>query len=167
MNVRLKPTVDEQDEIRLVLPQGRHLEEGRWYVAADIRNSGKRMIVVRIWSPGSGGYRVIVLDDKGGEHGSVRAPTYEEACSRLGVVGSAEHAHAEGRRLVSAGDPDWEIAAEIRFVGNEEIMFIRIWLQAKQGFSVYAIDTRGVVRGHTVAATYKRATETIQKHLSA
>jgi hypothetical protein len=65
--------------VRLVLPEGRHLERDGWYVAADVLAGAERLLALRVWTPDNAGFRVIVLDRNGAEHDSLRARTYEQA----------------------------------------------------------------------------------------
>lgn len=166
MTVRLKPAT-ANGHTRLVLPKGRHLEQDGWFVAADVDHAEQALLVLRVWTPANHGYRLLALDAEGGDHGSVRASRYEEGVKTLGLGGQVAHTRAEGRRLVYGGDPAWEVAAEISFVGNEEVLFLRVWLQRKQRFSVYAIDPLGIVRAHAAASTNDRAVSTIWQHLAA
>src|SRR4051794_23088671 len=123
MSVKLKPVSGGGgNDVRLVLPEGRHLESGGWFVAADtVVVDGERLLVVRIWSPSDDGCRVLVLDRFGGERESVRARTYKEALGALASINGAapQHTQVEGRRLVSGGDNEYEIAAEVHLIGGE------------------------------------------------
>lgn len=159
MTIRLKPAVTRDGEVRLMLPAGRHLERDGWFVATDVFGGRKRLLELRVWTPADDGYRVIVLDGHGGEHGSINAQTLQAAEAALTRVAGAQRGYPkpEGRRLVSGGDRDWEIAAELERIDDEEILFVRVWLQQKQAFTVYAIDEARIVRAHAAAATYAKA----------
>ena len=105
MSVRFKAMPVADGRIRLVLPSGRHLQEGGWYVAADVHEEHAPLLVLRVWAlPADNGFRVIAIDDGGGEYGSVRVPKYEHAQDSLGLNGRVRHTHARARRLVSGGD---------------------------------------------------------------
>lgn len=166
MPIRLK-AVTANGEVRLVLPEGRHLERDGWYVAADILTSSPRLLAMRIWTPANAGFRVIVLDEGGAEHDSLRAPTYKKAQAAMASLSGAPVSHPtiEGRRLVSGGDAAWELAGEVRLVDEEEILFVRVWVQAKQEFTVYAVDADRLVRGRDTAATNGKARNSIIEYL--
>lgn len=168
MGIRLKPATRANGEIVLALPAGRHLERGGWFVAADTINKGERLIALRVWPPHEDRARVIVLDRAGALHDTVRTRTYEEAKTVLPyLTEDVGHALVDGRRLVSGGDADWEIAAEIHNLDGEEILLLRIWLQRSQAVAVWALDGDLVVRGHDVAGTYKRALSEITAQITA
>jgi hypothetical protein len=45
------------------------------------------------------------------------------------------------------------------------VLFVRVWLQTKQEFVVYAIDSGRLVRGHGLAPTYRRVADAIADHI--
>lgn len=170
MSVKLKAVVTAENDVRLALPDGRHLASGGWFVAADTTIvDGDRLLILRIWSPADDGCRVIVVDKDGGERESVRARTYKEALGALRSVdgASSQHTHVDGRRLVSGGDGEYEIAAEVHGINGEDLLLVRVWLHVKQRFTVYAIDHARVVRAHDAAATYRKTVDAITEHLLA
>jgi hypothetical protein len=166
MSIRLSPA-GTNGGIRLVLPEGRHLERDGWHVAVDIVNGEPRLLAARVWAPTNSGYRIIVIDRFGSEYESRHVRAYEDAREEVGKITDGEFSHprVDGRRLVSGGDPDWELAAEIEHLGQEEIIFVRFWLQATQEMDVYALDAAGVVRGHDLASTYRKAHDSIVDHI--
>ena len=58
MTVRLKAATTADGEVRLVLPEGRHLERGGWFVAADTINAEQRLLGLRVWATGRRRVRV-------------------------------------------------------------------------------------------------------------
>jgi len=44
------------------------------------------------------------------------------------------------------GDRDWEIAAEIHTIADERLLYLRVWLHARQRFVLYVVDREGVIR---------------------
>jgi hypothetical protein len=161
--VRLTAVPDESGDVRLVMPVGRHLESESWWVVGEIV---RRLLVLRVWLAASDGFRVIVLDGIGAEHGSLIKDTYRDATELLGVAGPASHTQIDGRRLVSGGDRDYEIAAEIHTRGGEQLLYVRVWLQAKQRFVLYVIDAQGRIRDRATG-TYDQAKARAVSHLDA
>ncbi|MGB2711294.1 MAG: hypothetical protein WBC33_07240, partial [Conexibacter sp.] len=141
MPIRLAPE-PTADGVRLVLPVGRHLQSESWWVAAQVLHD---KLLLRVWTEANRRWRVIVLDRVGSEHGSILTATYEEGTTALGVDGSTEHVQVEGRRLVSGGDRDWELAAEVHTIADEPLLYLRVWIQARQRFVLYAIDRCGAI----------------------
>jgi hypothetical protein len=84
----------------------------------------------------------------------------------LGVTGRTQNVAVDGRRLVSGGDRDWEIAGEIRTVADEELLYLRIWVQARQRFVLYVIDRIGAIRDRSTG-DYSQAKQRALSHLIA
>jgi hypothetical protein len=161
--VRLTAVPDDSGEVRLVMPVGRHLESEKWWVVGEIVRS---LLVLRTWIAATDSFRVIVLDTIGAEHGSVVKSIYRDATEVLGVAGPATHAHIDGRRLVSGGDRHYEIAAEIHTRAGEQLLYVRVRLQAKQRFVLYIIDAQGRIRDRATG-TYEQAKARAASHLDA
>ena len=62
----------------------------------------------------------------------------------------------DGRRLISGGDRDYEIAAEIHTRIGEPLLYARVWLQRKQRFVLYVIEAQGRIRDRATG-TYDQA----------
>ncbi len=85
----------------------------------------------------------------------------------------AEHMRPQGRRLVSGGDPEFEIAAEVRtFCIREDgwereatCVVARVWCQKVQKFVVLATTTSGHLIGHVRAGTYKQALSMLREQI--
>lgn len=75
--------------------------------------------------------------------------------------GEVHLALPEGRRLVAGGDKDYEIAAEVRTIGEEDYLFLRVWLQAVQKFRVAVLSPDGAIESTVVKRTYREAIEAI------
>jgi hypothetical protein len=162
MPVRLTPAPSD-DGVKLVMPVGRHLESAAWWVAAQVLGD---KLLLRIWMEANDHFRVIVLDRLGSEHGSALTLNYEDGAAALSVAGSTEHVQVDGRRLVSGGDRDWEIAAEIHSVADEQLLYLRVWIQARQRFVLYAVDRSGVIRDRATG-DYAQAKQRVVSHLLA
>jgi hypothetical protein len=153
----------ESGGVRLVMPIGRHLESEQWWVVGEVV---RELLVLRVWLAASAHFRVIVLDRIGAEYGSVVHSIYRDAAEALGVAGPASHTHIDGRRLVSGGDRDYEIAAEIHTRAGESLLYLRVWIQAKQRFVLYIIDPQGRIRDRATG-TYDQAKARVASHLDA
>ena len=169
MPIRMQAVATDGGEIRLMLPAGRTLNRDGWYVTAEAQVGPPALLTLRAWTPDNEGFRVIRIDNRGAEYGSVRAESYKSALAALDSRdgGHVSYPRIEGRRLVSGGDRDWEIAAEVREVVDDELLFVRVWLQALQRVTVYAIDVERRVCGHATADTYRKASDAIVEHLVA
>jgi hypothetical protein len=161
--VRLNAVPDQSGEVRLVMPVGRHLESEQWWVVGEVVST---MLVLRVWLAATDCFRVIVLDRMGAELGSIVKLNYGEATEALGVSGPSSHTQIDGRRLVSGGDRDYEIAAEVHTRGCEQLLYVRVWLQRKQRFVLYVIDTEGKIRDRATG-TYDQAKARAVSHLDA
>ena len=75
--------------------------------------------------------------------------------------GEVHLALPEGRRLVSGGDRDFEIAAEVRTIEDEDYLFLRVWLQTIQKFRVTVLSAEGSIESTVVKPTYRAAIEAI------
>src|SRR4051794_25604423 len=150
-------------DVQLVMPVGRHLESPHWWIAAQVLG---QKFIVRAWVAAHDGFRVIVLDRDGSELGSMLSKNYDTAIKALGVSGPTNHIQVEGRRLVSGGDKDWEVAAEIHNVADERLLYLRIWVQARQRFVLYVIDCDGAIRDRATG-DYKQAKQRALSHLLA
>lgn len=155
--------VPQDGDVRLVMPAGRHLESERWWVVGELV---RELLVLRVWLAATDGFRVIVLDNIGSELGSIVRDTYREATDVLGVSGPASHTRIDGRRLVSGGDQDYEIAAEVHARAGEQLLYVRVWLQRKQRFVLYVIDAQGAIRDRATG-TYDQAKARAVSHLDA
>lgn len=162
MPIRLA-AVPKNGEVTLAMPVGRHLESAAWWVAAQVRGA---TLLIRVWIEANDNFRVIVLDRFGSELGSVMKLNYGEAVDALGVVGSTEHVLVDGRRLVSGGDRDWELAGEIHTVDGEQLLYLRVWLHARQRFLLYVIDRNGAIRDRATG-DYEQAKQRALSHLVA
>ena len=145
------------------MPVGRHLESESWWVVGEVVRG---LLVLRVWLAASVDFRVIVLDNIGSEHGTIIRMIYRDATAVLGVTGPATHTQIDGRRLVSGGDRDYEIAAEIHTRGGEQLLYVRVWLQRKQRFVLYVIDAQGAIRDRATG-TYDQAKARAVSHLDA
>ena len=163
MPIRLTAVPDE-GQVKLVPPVGRHLESRSWWVAAQVLKS---RLIVRVWMQYNDDFRVIVLDRDGSEDGSVMKLDYNQALTALGLpLNGTQHVSVEGRRLVSGGDRDWEIAAEIHTVGDEQYLYVRVWLHRKQRFVLYVIDRAGKIADRATG-DYTQAKQRVVSHLTA
>jgi hypothetical protein len=85
----------------------------------------------------------------------------------------AEHMRPDGRRLISGGDPQFEIAADIRTFRVREdgwereltCVVTRTWCQKPQKFVVTATTTGGHLAGHVRSATYKDALSMLREQI--
>lgn len=85
----------------------------------------------------------------------------------------AEHMRPEGRRLVSGGDPQFEVAADVRSfrVRDDEwerdvtCVVTRTWCQKPQAFVVTAVTTGGHLVGHARSTTYKNALSILREQI--
>jgi len=159
--VRLTAVPGESGDIRLVAPVGRHLESEGWWIVGEVVRD---LLVLRVWLASTDAFRVIVLDNIGAEHGSLVRTTYKDATETLGVAGAAEHTRIEGRRLVSGGDRDYEIAGEIHTRRGEQLLYVRVWLQLRQRFVLYVIDGEGRIRDRATG-TYEQAKARVASHI--
>jgi hypothetical protein len=109
---------------------------------------------------------VIAIDRLGSELGSVLNRRYESAVKALGMAGTTQHVQVDGRRLVSGGDRDWEIAAEIHRIADEQLLYLRVCVQARQRFVLYVIDRGGTIRDRATG-DYTQAKQRALSHLVA
>jgi hypothetical protein len=149
--------------VKLVMPVGRHPESALWWVAAQVHY---QVLIIRVWLETSSSFRVVVLDRNGSEHGSILDAIYKDATKALGFAESTQHVQVDGSRLVSGGDRDWEMAAEIHTVADDELLFLRVWVHARQRFVLYVIDRHGVVRDRATG-DYGQAKQRALSHLLA
>ncbi len=162
MPIRMNATTVGND-VQLVMPVGRHLESPDWWVAAQVLGT---KFIVRAWIAANDGFRVVVLDRAGSELGSMLSENYDTAIKALGASGPTKHIQVEGRRLVSGGDRDWEIAAEIHNVAEERLLYLRVWVQLRQRFVLYVLDRGGVILDRATG-DYKQAKQRALSHLLA
>jgi hypothetical protein len=64
------------------------------------------------------------------------------------------------------GDRDWEIAGEIHTIADEELLYLRIWVQARQRFVLYVIDRHGAILDRSTG-DYSQAKQRALSHLIA
>jgi hypothetical protein len=79
--------------------------------------------------------------------------------------GQARLAMPEGRRLVSGGNKDFEIAAEVRTIDDEDYLFQRVWLQQIQKFRVTVLSREGSIESTVVKPTYREAVDAVYDEL--
>lgn len=86
----------------------------------------------------------------------------------------AEHMKPDGRRLVSGGDPDFEVAGEIRDfqVKLDETTYrsmrcavIRVWCQKRQRFVTHVISPYAKVIAESSKPTYKEALSDVRDQI--
>jgi hypothetical protein len=71
----------------------------------------------------------------------------------------------EGRRLVSGGDRDFEVAGEVHTIEGEDYLFLRVWLQVAQKFRVVVLDANGAIISTVMKRTYRAAVDDIYEEL--
>jgi hypothetical protein len=162
MPIRLT-SLPTDEGVKLATPVGRHLKSADWWVEAGEHPDA---LLLAVWSMASKGVTVIAVDPNGSERGSMLTRTYDEAKNALGFAGSTKPLEPDGRRIVTSGNRNFELGAEIHSVADEELLYLRIWLQRRQRFVLYVIDREGVILDRATG-DYAQAKQRVLSHLLA